>query len=113
MLRPDFSDGCPPTPLQMGRADDKFILRRYVDTESRAVADHVENILANHRGLADHPNAGGPGSQNKTVHFVVLLDHAGIRGPRRELHGHASVERLDRLRLVIVSVEELLFRRSL
>src|SRR5580658_10991936 len=104
MLRPEIFDWFVGAPLQICRADDKFILRRYVDAESRGAADHVENILANYRHLADHANAGGPGSQNKTVHFVILLDDAGIRGTRREVHGHASVKRLDRLRLTIVGV---------
>ena len=113
MLRPEIFDWLLGAPLQIGGADDKFILRRYVDFESRAVADHVENILANYRGLADHADAGGPGCQNKSVHFMVLLDYAGICGTRREFHGHASVQRLDRLRLAIVGIEQLLFRRGL
>src|SRR5271156_5094909 len=113
MLRPEIFDWLLGAPLKIGRADDKFILRRYVNAESRAVTDHVENILVNYRGLADHANAGGPGSQNKAVHFMVLRVSAGMRGARREFHGHASVQRLDRLRLAIVGIEQLLFRRGL
>ena len=109
MLRPKIFDWLLSAPLQVGWADDEFILRRDVDAESRAVTDHVKNILADDRGLADYTDAGGSGCQYETVHFVVLLDDAGIRRARRQFHAHTGVERLDRLRLTVVAINELPF----
>ena len=113
MLRTKILDGLGCLPRQIVRAFDKFILRRDVDAESRAVTDHVKNILADCRGLADYTDAGGPGREYETVHFVVLLDDAGIGRARRQFHAHTGVERLDRLRLVVVAVNELFFARGL
>src|ERR1700683_4005769 len=113
VLRPKIFDWLLGAPLQVGWADDKFILGRDVDAESRAVTDHVKNILADNRGLADYPDAGGPGCQDETVHFVVLLDDPGIRRACRQFHAHTGVERLDRLRLAVVAINELFFSSGL
>src|ERR1700733_4979205 len=112
MLRAKIFDGLGSLPRQIVRAFDEFILRWNINVKCVAVAYHIEYVLADHWRLADYTNVCGFGSQDESVHFMILLNHARVCGPGGEFHRHCCIQRSDGLGLLIVAPDEFVFGSS-
>ena len=60
-----------------------------------AVADHVENVLSHHGSLAYYTDIRWVRGEHKTVHFMVLLDDAGIVRAADQFHLHGEIHGVD------------------
>jgi hypothetical protein len=89
----------------IGATKNEFVLRGDINSKLVSIGDHIEDLHL--EGLADQSNPRRPASEHKTVGLSVVRDFACVYGSSRQLVDHRQSKRLNFLRSLIDSTNQL------